>query len=59
MKLVEIRELAKQHGIKAGRMNKAELVRAIQQAEQNDPCYATGSAANCGQDTCLWREDCV
>jgi len=58
MKLIEIKDLAKQHGIKPGRMNKAELIRAIQLAEHNDPCFATGASATCGQNACLWREDC-
>ncbi|HEY4743448.1 MAG TPA: Rho termination factor N-terminal domain-containing protein [Desulfuromonadaceae bacterium] len=58
MKLEEIKEIAKQHGIKAGKMKKAELVRSIQQAEGNTPCFATGASLTCGQGSCLWREDC-
>jgi len=34
MKLDEIKEIAKQHNIKAGKMKKDELVRAIQEAEK-------------------------
>lgn len=59
MKLDEIKEIAKLHNIKAGKMKKVDLVRAIQQAENNDTCFETGQAENCGQDACLWREDCV
>lgn len=58
MKLEEIKEIAKQHDIKTAKMKKAELVRAIQIAEQNDPCFETGQAAVCGQSECLWRADC-
>ena len=58
MKLEEIKEIAKQHDIKAGKMKKAELVRAIQLAEQNAPCFETGQASVCGQAECLWRSDC-
>jgi hypothetical protein len=58
MKLEEIKELAKQHNIKTGKMKKAELVRAIQEAEKNEACFETGSANECGQETCAWREDC-
>lgn len=58
MRLEEIREVARRHNIKAGRMKKGELVRAIQEAEGNSQCYATGNSATCGQDRCLWREDC-
>ena len=59
MKLDEIKEIAKQHNIKVGKMKKADLVRAIQQAEINDVCFETGQAGTCGQAACLWREDCV
>jgi hypothetical protein len=59
MKLDEIKEIAKQHNIKVGKQKKADLVRAIQQAEQNDACFDTGNSESCGQDACLWREDCV
>jgi len=58
MKVEEIREIAKKHGIKPGRMNKADLVRAIQAAESNQQCFDTGASPTCGQDGCLWREDC-
>jgi len=58
MKLDEIREIARQRGLKPGKMKKGELIRAIQEAEGNPVCFATGSAAVCGQAECLWREDC-
>jgi hypothetical protein len=58
MKLDEIKEIAKKYNIKAGKMKKADLVRAIQQAEGNEVCFETGQAGTCGQDACLWREDC-
>jgi len=59
MKLDEIKEIAKRHNIKAGKMKKAELVRAIQAAEGNEVCFETGIADNCGQDDCIWRGVCV
>jgi hypothetical protein len=59
MKLEEIKEIAKQHNIKVGKMKKADLVKAVQLAEQNDACFDTGKVDNCGQETCIWREDCV
>ena len=58
MKLDEIREIARQHNIKAGKMRKADLVRAIQQAEGNEACFDTAKADMCDQAACLWREDC-
>lgn len=58
MKMEEIREIAKQYEIKAGKLKKADLVRAIQAAEHNTPCFGTGQTGCCGQEACLWREDC-
>jgi hypothetical protein len=58
MKLDDVKDVAKKHDIKVGKMKKAELVRAIQAAELNDPCFETGKAAECDQEECLWREDC-
>jgi hypothetical protein len=58
MKLEEIKEIAKQHNIKTGKLKKAELIRAIQLAEENTPCFETDQAAECAQDECLWRSDC-
>ncbi|MEW5745375.1 MAG: Rho termination factor N-terminal domain-containing protein [Nitrospirota bacterium] len=58
MKLQEIREIAKERGIKGGKMKKQELIRAIQQDEGNEPCFATGRIETCEQHGCLWRNDC-
>lgn len=59
MKLDEVKKIAGQLGIKTGKLRKAELIQQIQQAEGNDPCYATGKSTTCGQEACLWREDCL
>lgn len=59
MRLEEIKEIAKRHDIKVGKMKKAELVRAIQSAEGNDACFETGRVSVCGQDLCIWRSDCL
>ncbi len=58
MKLEEIKSLAKRHQIKTAKLNKAQLVRSIQDAEGNTACFNTQSSASCGQDACLWRSDC-
>jgi len=58
MKLDEIKEIARQHNINPGKMKKHELIRAIQQAEGNEQCFDSGKAAECGQEGCLWRDDC-
>ena len=58
MKLAEIKEVAARKGVKAGKMTKAELIRAVQTAEGNPACFGSGRAADCGEADCLWREDC-
>lgn len=58
MNLNEVKAIAKQRGIKCGKMNKTELIRAIQQQEGNTACCNTGQADSCGQEHCLWQDDC-
>ncbi len=58
MNMTQIKAIAKERGVKPGSMKKAELVRSIQQAEGNNPCFATQQAGGCGQVECLWRDDC-
>lgn len=58
MKIEEIRPIAAQMGIKAGKMKKGDLIRSIQQKEGNDQCFEAGIAQQCGQQDCLWRKDC-
>jgi hypothetical protein len=38
---------------------KADVIRAIQQAEGNFPCYGTAVEGLCDQVRCLWRADCL
>ncbi len=59
MNLKGVKEKALELGIKIGKMKKAEAVHAIQEAEGNEPCYCTGMAETCGQESCCFREDCV
>lgn len=59
MNLNEIKAIAKKREVNSGRLNKAGLIRAIQQAEGNAACFGTGSGAVCGQPHCLWREECA
>lgn len=58
MKLAEVRELAAQRGLKTNKLKKTEIIRELQTAEGNTACFDTGTAAECGQMSCLWREDC-
>jgi hypothetical protein len=58
MNMVAVKAKAKAIGIKTGKMRKAELIRTIQQAEGNSPCFQT-LKDDCGQQDCCWREDCL
>lgn len=58
MNIIQIREKAKALGLKTGWVKKAELIRQIQVAEGNFPCF--GSAEGyCDQMDCAFREDCL
>lgn len=59
MTVTEIKKIAKEKGISAGKMKKQELVQAIQSAEGNIPCFMTDAANDCSEMNCLWRKDCV
>lgn len=59
MNMQEIRGIARERGLKPGKLPKVELVRSIQRREGNSDCFATGHVAVCGQLGCLWREDCL
>jgi len=58
VKLTEIKEKAKTMEINPGKMNKGQLIQAIQVKENNYPCFGTAEG-NCDQLDCLWREDCI
>ena len=57
MKVAEIRTMARHFRVKNySRLNKADLIRAIQVAEGNSPCYE--QIFDCRVYDCLWREEC-
>ena len=58
MKMAKVREKAKAIGLKAGKMKKADLIRAVQKAEGNVPCFGTAQG-ECDQLGCCWRDDCL
>lgn len=58
MKMTEINRKAAKIGLKVQGMKKVELIRAIQSAEGNAPCFSTGKN-ECDQLVCCWREDCL
>ena len=57
MKVTEIRIMARNLGVKNySKLNKADLIRAVQEAEGNSPCYL--EIYDCRVYDCLWREEC-
>lgn len=60
MHMSEVRERARAAGLtSAGRVRKAELIRAIQRAEKNPECFGTRTASACPEQNCCWRQDCL
>lgn len=59
MKMQEIRDLARERGVKPGKLNKVKLVKQLQLNEGNFDCFATNHTGDCDQVRCLWRADCL
>lgn len=59
MKYQEVQRLAYTMGIKPFGLTKADLIRRIQDREGNIPCYGTDRVGWCGEEGCLWRQDCL
>lgn len=57
MELQAVRKMAKALGVKAAGLRKLDIVRGIQKAEGNFPCFATADGY-CDQWDCCFREDC-
>jgi len=57
MKMAALKQKAEALGITPGKMVKAELVHAIQQAEGYTPCFGR-STGDCAYTDCCFREDC-
>lgn len=58
MNIAEIRAIAKQWDLKTTNIRKADLIRCIQAAEGNIPCFNTPARAQCREFDCLWMLDC-
>jgi len=58
MKMTDIKQKAQSMGLKAGKLNKSQLIKKIQEVEGNFSCFQTASAS-CDQANCCWRDDCL
>lgn len=59
MQMQNIKEIAKEHGLKISGLKKQDLIQQIQVAEGNFACFATAYDGVCDQLGCLWRDDCL
>ena len=58
MTVKQLRDMAKELGIKSSNLRKSELNESIQRAEGNFDCFGTADDY-CDQLNCLFREDCL
>ena len=60
MLLSQIQEQARSLGLRpAAKMRKADLIRTVQTAEGNSPCFGAEWRFSCVQQDCAWRQDCL
>jgi len=59
MTLKQVKEIAKEKGVRVGNMKKENIIRAIQRTEGNFDCFGSATAGVCDQLNCLWRDDCL
>lgn len=59
MRFQDMQKMAKNMGININKMKKTDMIRAIQKAENNMPCYGTDRIEYCHEETCSWRKDCL
>lgn len=60
MTVTGLQQLAKAAGVdKAEHIHvKKDLVQAIQLATQEDPCFRYNLSSHCGEEGCIWKEEC-
>ncbi|TFH29008.1 MAG: SAP domain-containing protein [Deltaproteobacteria bacterium] len=59
MKIQRVRAIAKAKGVNSARKSKGEIIRAIQEAEGNFPCFGTARDGVCDRKDCAWKEACL
>jgi hypothetical protein len=58
MNMKQVREIAKDKGVKTGRLSKVKMVQLIQQVEGNFDCFASAIDGYCDQISCIWQTEC-
>ena len=59
MNIRKVKEIARQRDIRTGTMKKGDIIREIQAKEGNSACFDSKKSHECGQQECLWRNDCT
>ena len=60
LSIIEVKQKAKALGLQVEKTaKKADIIRAIQVAEGNTPCFGTRTDGTCEQKGCCWRADCL
>ena len=60
IKMNDLRQQVKEMGLKIPfKTTKVDLIRTIQKAEGNFPCFGTAADGVCDQTACCWRTDCL
>lgn len=59
MNMQQVRAIAREQGVKTGKLSKADLIRSIQLHEGNFDCFGRAPEGTCNQLNCLWRSDCL
>ncbi len=60
LSIIEVKQKAKALGLTLEKTaKKPEIIRAIQMAEGNTPCFGTRPVGDCEQQACCWRADCL
>lgn len=58
MNMAEVKNMAKELGIKIKNLKKGDLIRKIQTEEGNKPCFQMNGYF-CEEAECCWRKDCL
>ena len=59
MKINDVRKIAKGMRINTYAMKKEDIIRAVQQSENNIGCFATERVEYGNEDKCSWWDDCL
>ena len=59
MKINDLIKVTKGMRINTYAMKKNDIIRAVQQSENNVECFATERVEYCNENKCSWRGDCL